>query len=72
MTLNDLLGNATFRGNKTFLAKTLKINRGTLIKYLMDEEGKHHLIITNFDEGFESMYELFINKTNGMEKEIKK
>lgn len=63
MTLNKLLLNPFFRGNQTLLAKTLKINRGTLRKYLSDEEGKHHFIRTNFDNDVNDQYELFINKS---------
>lgn len=72
MTVNDLLGNSFFRGNQTTLAAALKINRGTLRKCLGDSEGKHHFIMTNFDNDVGSQYELFTNQTNKMKSEINK
>ena len=45
MTINDLLSNAHYRSNQTLLAKDLKVNRGTLRKYMTDEKGESHMII---------------------------
>lgn len=67
MTLKDLLLNSFFRGNQTLLSETLKINRGTLRKYLEDTEGNHHLIKINFDNENDNTYELFTNNTNKLE-----
>lgn len=73
MTVNDLLGNSFFRGNQTRLSESLKINRGTLLKYLGDTKGKCHFIRrTNLDGDVGSQYELFANQTNKINKEMKK
>lgn len=72
MTVNDLLGNSFFRGNQTCLSKALKINRSTLRQCLGDAEGKHHFIMTNFDNDVDSQYELFTNQSNKIKREIKK
>ena len=46
MTLNQLLLTKEYRGNQSLLSRELGINRGTLRKYLTDEEGENHHINT--------------------------
>ncbi len=60
MTINKLLLNTHYRGNQTLLAKDLKINRGTLRKFMADEEGEHHFIKLNNED----VPELFTNQSN--------
>jgi len=59
MTLNQLLLTPYYRGNKTLLAKELKINRGTLRKYLPDESNDFHFVLK-----VAGHYELFTNQSN--------
>ncbi len=50
MTITDLLNTKMYRGNQSFLARELKINRGTLIKYMRDKAGTFHLVIKRGDD----------------------
>ena len=47
MTITDLLLTNEYMGNKSKLAATLKINRGTLRLYMGDKDGDHHTVINN-------------------------
>lgn len=59
MTINELLSTKMFRHNQSELARSLKIDRATLRKYLDDLKGKHHFVRCIGED-----YELFTNKTN--------
>ena len=59
MTINDLLLNKHYRGNQTLLAKDLNINRGTLRKYMTDEDGGFHFV-----GKCAGKYELYTNQSN--------
>jgi hypothetical protein len=50
MTITDLLLTPFYRGNQTLLAKELKINRGTLRKYMLDKSGESHIIRKQYGE----------------------
>ena len=60
MTLSELLLTPYYRNNKTLLAKELKVNRGTLRKYLADTDGESHIIRKQYGE-----YVLFGKLTKG-------
>ena len=60
MTINKLLLTPYYRGNKTLLAKELKINRGTLRKYLTDTDGEFHFVKGHAN----NLPELFTNQSN--------
>ncbi len=59
MTITDLLNTKMYRGNQSFLARELCINRGTFRKYMSDIEGDYHFIKRTGD-----LYELFTNQSN--------
>ncbi len=67
MTLNDLLLNNHFRGNQSYLAATLNIQRGTLKKYLPDEEGDYHFICQTGEKDGLNTYNFFTNQTSKIE-----
>jgi hypothetical protein len=60
MTLTQLLATPYYRDNKSLLARELKINRGTLRKYLADKDGESHIIRKQYGE-----YVLFGKLTKG-------
>lgn len=65
-TIPALLSNRFYRGNQSLLAKEMGINRGTLRKYMNDEEGDYHVVIfkPSKDGLGDTVMELFTNQTN--------
>lgn len=49
MTIDDLLRTRYYKNNQSKLAKHLKVNRGTLRKYIHDLDGKHHFVKARVD-----------------------
>ena len=58
MTITELLEGKMFRQNQSFLARTLGVSRGTVIKYSRDITGAFHFVRITGEE-----YELFINRS---------
>ena len=44
MTISEMLETKMFRGNKSFLARELGVNRTTLFIYFQDKEGENHFV----------------------------
>lgn len=59
MTIQDLLNTKMYRGNQSFLARELGINRGTFRKYKDDMTGEFHII-----REANGKLELFTNQSN--------
>ena len=59
MTVDSLLSTKMFRHNQSELARTLKINRATLSRYIGDSEGKHHFVRCVGED-----FELFTNQSS--------
>lgn len=46
-TIDELLSSPALKYNQTALAKLLNCNRGTLRKYMLDVDGKEHVVRMN-------------------------
>ena len=68
MTIAELLLTPYYRGNKTLLAKELKINRGTLRKYLPDTNGELHFIRGHANK----LPEIFTNQSSTNQQKVEK
>lgn len=49
-TIRELLYTPAIKGNQTTLARLLKINRGTLAKYMVDIDNTRHIVILQDDK----------------------
>lgn len=63
-TIPALLSNRFYRNNQSLLAKDMGINRGTLRKYMNDDDGAFHHVKISLNEEKDEMMELYTNQTN--------
>jgi hypothetical protein len=59
MLIKDLLHNCHYRGNQTLLSEKLNINRGTLRKFMNDNDDSRHFIRVRSGK-----VEFFTNQSN--------